>query len=194
MLNQTGTITNGIVVPVNFTSIQATAGNDCGYIVQWKTAQESNVSRYEVEYSTDASNFNTKTIITNNLTGNYSVRITDIPGNKVYFRIRAIEADGSSRYTSVVSAVSVCNSPLIVETYPNPVLNEVRISLSKNIAGNASIRLLNSTGQLIRKERYNLQAGETMIRWNMDNLAAGTYLLEVQHVSGEIVRSKLVKK
>ena len=194
MLNQTGTITNGIVVPVNFTSIQANAGNDCAYTVQWKTAQESNVSRYEVEYSTDAIHFNTKTFVTNNQSGNYSVRLTDIPGNKVYFRIRAIEADGSSRYTPVASAVSTCNGQLVVETYPNPVLNEVKISLSKNSAGYVNIRLLNATGQLIRKEKYNLQSGETMIRWNVENLASGNYLLEVQHSSGEMVRSKLVKQ
>ena len=197
VLNQVGTITNGTVVPVQLTSLTGTANDKCLYHIQWETAQEINVIRYELECSNDGVHY-FKIGETNPFKRNqniYQLNYEDASGNKTYFRIKIIETDGSFVYSNSLNISSVCNPGFALNIAPNPVENIMSISLQMPSKGIATISLLNNIGQVLRKENKLLLRGKNSWNWSdLNSLSSGTYLLRVQNEYGQIITRKFIKK
>ena len=140
VLNQTGTITNGIVVPVTFTKLEGSAGKDCSFTIQWETEQEQNIENYEIEYSADASRFVQAGTVTADNSNKYLYKFSDATGRQLYFRIKVIEKNGQFSYSRVISIIPVRNKVFSFWVYPNTVEQQMTITFQKTISAKVTIR------------------------------------------------------
>ena len=165
--------------------------------IQWETAQEINVIRYELECSNDGVHY-FKIGEMNPFKRNqniYQLNYEDASGNKTYFRIKIIESDGSFIYSNTLNIASVCNPGFALNIAPNPVETIMSISLQMPSKGIATISLLNNIGQVLRKENKLLLRGKNSWNWSgINTLSSGTYMLRVQNEYGQIITRKFIKK
>lgn len=100
-----GILNNNLVLPLRFLSFTA---QKCGnnICLNWKTADEQNVSYFEIERSTDGRNF---TAIKNEPAKNqplnlysYADDVSGFSNGKLLYRIRQVDTDGKVTYSRVV--------------------------------------------------------------------------------------------
>jgi hypothetical protein len=197
IINKVGTITNGGVVDVTLYNFSVVANKDCSYSLQWITEQESGLKRFEVEYSTDAihffnvANFAPRGGITNT----YDYLFLDNGSNVYYFRIKIINIDGNSIYSYVIAANSLCKRKFEVNINPNPVDQNLNVSIEVLKSGQANIRILNTLGQIILSESTPLNKG--LNTWNFNKasiLPKGTYQLQLLTQDGMKVTKPFIKQ
>ncbi len=171
--------TRGIldVLPVVLDGFDARQ-NNCSITLNWHSLTELNLKRYEVEYSTDGSNFKTVGSLAGN-GDNRSYAFTHQPAQgRVYYRLRLLENNGLSRYSDIITMNYSCNGKNLL-IYPNPASSIVNVNLS-GYAGAVKAKLYNSTGQLLVSKQ--LLNGTNNI--DVDRLPAGTYALVVAEANG----------
>jgi len=78
-----------------------------------------------------------------------------------------------------------------LKVYPNPTANQVTVQLDNAFAEDATVRLLGPGGRTLRQ--YRPTAGEQTVNWQLADLPAGVY--QVQIVDERGMRSrKLIKQ
>ena len=197
MLNKTGSITNGIVVPVNILSFTGNSSRNCEFKLQLKTNNEINVDRYELEKSTDGVQY----VMIQSLlptfasTNTYDFSVEDNSYNHCYFRVKVISSDGSFIYSSALKILSQCNPDFSVSASPIPFNENIQLNINLPKKGNVSIKLLNAIGQLIKKENPSLMRGENI--WtlrNLGRLSNGSYTLQIETADKTIKTIQIIKQ
>lgn len=135
------------VVPVSFIAASATAAKG-KTTLQWKVANEINISRYIMEASADGIRFNPKGAVAATGTGRYSwVDETTAAGTQ-YFRIKATGTDGHVVYSNILKTIQ--NAAPVLAVSPNPVLNnEMNVSFLYQPKGIYELKLLSINGQAV---------------------------------------------
>ncbi|MEY4595475.1 MAG: hypothetical protein RIQ47_1885 [Bacteroidota bacterium] len=142
---------NPVVLPVNWLGFSATETKD-GVVLEWATAAEVNSSHFEIEYSTDAQNFERIATLTaaGNSSNTHYYSFTDQRLLKVnaYYRIRQVDFDGKFTFSTLEYVqLHAKGRPVIA---PNPVVGkQFIINTNDNGPGNWSVRMYSSMGQLI---------------------------------------------
>jgi hypothetical protein len=93
------------ILPVKFISITASLINKSSSIIKWSVGlPTTNSDKFEIQFSTDGSNWNTiETLhITNTNQGSYQFLHTGIPFGNLFYRIREIDLNGAYAYSTVV--------------------------------------------------------------------------------------------
>lgn len=196
IVNKTGTVTNGVVLPVRLISFTGTATTDCMMNLNWKTADEFNVVKYEIEVSSNGINFVKigEQVALRNATNDYQFSVQDNIRAYSYFRLKIVESDGRFSYTTTVNLETKCPFEFGVEYSPVPFQNNLNIRVQLGISNEIMLVLTNSVGQIIKKEKRSLARGINNINWsNMNQLAAGTYIISVTDQFGNKSVKKLVK-
>ena len=117
------------------------------------------------------------------------------------FRMDIYVADGNKGEGSHIIrayAIPAEDSPLSIENpsneietsvslYPNPVIDELNINISKNVE-NVTVNIYNVSGQLIKAENFT----DNQITVNTQNLSAGVYITKI-NIDGKISSFKFVK-
>jgi hypothetical protein len=196
IVNKTGTVISGVVLPVKIISFTGTATTDCMMNLNWKTSEEFNVIKYEIEVSSNGINFTKigEQIALRNTTNDYQFSTQDNIRAYSYFRLKIVESDGSFSYTTTVNLETKCPLEFGVEFSPVPFQNNLNIRVQLGISNEIVLVLTNSVGQIVKKEKRSLPRGINNINWsNMNQLAAGTYIISVTDQFGNKSVKKLVK-
>ncbi|MEP7256272.1 MAG: T9SS type A sorting domain-containing protein, partial [Ferruginibacter sp.] len=171
------------IVPLKWLSFTALLNSNKQSVLNWKVTEEINVSRYEILWSTDGTNF--QPIATVNYStaarGNYTaIHIQPANGNN-YYRIKQIDVDGKYSYTNI--QLVKLTEKITISIYPNPASEII------NIAGWDKIKQM---------QLYDM-SGRKINEWkivqstiNVNSLANGTYILKAELKSGEIVEQKVI--
>lgn len=108
--------------------------------------------------------------------------------------------DGSVRLVDPVVITEMSTSigilgkqQVSLNTFPNPVIDALNIAISLENASQFDLRLFNATGQLMRLERVDLQAGENNRRINVGDLPAGVYYIQLSNGS-EGITERILKQ
>ncbi len=196
IVNKSGTVTNGVVLPVRLISFTGTATADCLMNLKWKTADEFNVVKYEIEVSRNGLDFIKigEQAALRNVTNDYEFSVQDNIRAYSYFRLKIVESDGSYSYTTTVNLETKCPLEFGVTYSPVPFQDNLNIRVQLGISNEIVLVLTNSVGQVIKKEKRSLARGINNINWsNMNQLAAGTYIISVTDQFGNKSVEKLVK-
>ena len=170
------------VLPATYKSIKAYE-QGAGITVEWSVENEINIDEYEVEESTDGSNFvkvHRKKAASQNGSHNYQFLDESItPGNNFY-RIKSYDLDGTFKYSQVV-LVRIGELAEQLSVYPNPVKgNTIGLSFNNMQKGNYNIRLSNIAGQTLMTRMITRTAGSSMETLTpQSTLSPGIYHLEV---------------
>ena len=170
-------------LPVKFTSISATQQNTA-IAVKWTVENEINISKYDIEKSTNGINFvKINTIVANganNSSTTYNfLDITPLQGNNFY-RIRSYNQSGSFDYSKIV-LVKLGKKGTDISVYPNPLKdNQIGISFNNMEKGAYQIRLINSLGQTMLTKQLTHPGGSSMVMFTPERgLSAGIYQMEI---------------
>ncbi|TGD79665.1 T9SS type A sorting domain-containing protein [Hymenobacter wooponensis] len=161
-------------LPVSLISFTGKSQPD-GVSLRWATATEKQNAFFEVERQVAGQPFRILTRVagrgnSNTLTSYSYLDSTPLPGI-AYYRLRQVDADGASTYSSIL-AVLVADQPLQLTIYPNPTSHELRLT---GLGADGQYRVFNEQGtvQLIGQ----LSVGAMSI--NVSSLHPGLYRLEV---------------
>ncbi len=197
IINKTGTITNGVIVPVKLISFEGKSNKDCQYELKWNTAEESNVDHYEIEISTNGINFtkNKNVYVNSGVYGSYNCIVKELFENKYYFRLKVIDKNGNHTFSNIISVRSNCINNFNIAVWPNPVYEHINLIVWSPLTQRFNISILDNKGQVIRKENALFQSGKNEFKiLNLNQLAAGSYILQVIDENGTTLNKKFILK
>jgi hypothetical protein len=119
-------------------------------LVSWKTADEANTDRFEIEHHTGNGRFiKTGTIAAvGQGTGNYTFTHEAHAGNNFY-RLKMIDLDGKFTY-SATRQVQMGAALEILSILPNPVVGKkVNVKWTGSMAGRTILSVLDGTGRIV---------------------------------------------
>ena len=188
-----------ITLPVKLAAFSAMLNTNNRVDLKWTTSYEKNVSHFVIEKSLDGRNYSDAGMVFafGNTTSDMNYMYADNLGNStatvVYYRLRSVDIDGKSEYSDVrvIRISKAAENNITILTYPNPVANELRITIPANWQNKqVSYELFNANGQSARKSTSsNASQTETL---NVTNLAPGFYVVRVT-CEGSTVQQKVVK-
>jgi hypothetical protein len=180
------------VLPVKLEYFKGTRNGDLQSLV-WKSTEELNFNRYDIERSTDGSNYVTIASIEGK--GSNSLYAYNDKGNApVYFyRLRMVDSDGRFKYSNVVVLRDNGAGVVIESVRPNPFRNSMHISLFLSGAQEVKMVLVDISGRSVFSSNEKRGGGNNIfsIR-DLDRLPAGMYVLKIQ-ANGSSYEEKMVK-
>ena len=179
----TGSSTNmecGLVVPVVWTGFQAKALSTGQAQLNWQIEQSNELNYFVVQRSIDGQQFESiGQVAGSNEALSYQFQDRTAPPYQAYYRIHAIDFDGSSNF-SPIKAVSWDTGDDQLELFPNPTEGSLRLSL---VAGEARIiqwQAWNLQGKVMLEGVCSVEAAESTCQIQVNRLAAGTYFIRVK--------------
>ncbi len=168
---------------------------------EWIAASEKNAASYIVERSENVTFFEAigtvKAIGNSNdpLTYNFTdLNIANISkSNTLYYRLKMLDLDGTFEYSKIATVSLKHTATTNFEVYPNPFKDAVAITLSAIAEGNATIRISDVTGRILRVENRNVQSGTNHVTIDgLNGFAAGAYYISVE-VDGNVQTARMIK-
>ncbi len=171
-------------------------------ILNWVTASEQNNSGFEIQKSTDGIEFKKMGFVLSkaeNGTSSFEIKYsyTDAtPANGTnYYRLRQLDKDGKEFISNVVVLKSNIKLAEIVSLYPNPVKDNLNVSVNSSITDRVSLVITDITGRTIIQQNYPLNNGNNNIQVKTTTLVAGTYLIKITGSDNkEIATEQFIKK
>lgn len=162
-------------LPVKLMAFDARKVNDEA-VLNWKTAEETNLTGFEVFRSADARNFERiGTVTPNNRHAGSAYEWTDKhpkPGAN-YYRLAVVGASGDV-VTSAVKTLTFGDGAARYAIYPNPAHEVLNISGFKDW-NSTSVRIYNAAGQVVTTGLQTGLAGQLLL----SNVPAGIYVVEI---------------
>ena len=169
---------------VKFTSFFAVK-KDCRIDVSFSTENEISVKNFEIEISKDGIHFNKAGAVAAANLVNYKFLfpITAAVSSPVlYIRIKSIDADGSTKYSTVKMLNAECSGKTSLSIYPNPVaLNNEFVTVKASgglLNGKYKAALYDVAGRLISVKEF-LFTNQQQFNYPISNIASGKYLLKI---------------
>lgn len=178
---------SGNVLPIQLVSFVAQPQNNRVQL-NWVVASEVNVSRYEILYSTNGTNFISIGTQPATHSSNYSQLHTSPQQGFNYYRLKIIDIDGSVSY-SEIRKVNFGKAGDMVSLYPVPANAFVNITVTAGMTGKpAIIRLFSVDGSLMLQQNITTFSQTETI--NVSKLAAGKYILSM-FINNETVNRQI---
>lgn len=174
----------GNPLPLNLISFAGNKKNSDA-LLQWKTANEVNVSRFELQRSDNGQNF--VTIGTVSAGGNnYSYTDAGVFNNRqtVYYRLKSVDIDGRFTQSSIIRLQKTSTG--LITVFPNPATDKIAISGLKQ---SGTVRLYDGTGKLLQQQIITAQT----VTMDLSGYAKGMYLLQYD-VKGEMANLKIIRQ
>jgi len=183
-------------LPVSFTSIKATQ-QDKNIAVEWKVDNQVNISKYEVEKSTNGRDF-TKVatqlpVGINGGAATYTwLDLNAVTGDNFY-RVRSTGFSGDVKLSSIVKVTIGKGLPAIT-IYPNPAVNNtIALQFTGMPKGDYRIRLVNMLGQTVQTEQLAHSGSNTTLSFTISRgVAKGNYQLQIMKPGGDMLNRKIV--
>ncbi|MCX6275139.1 MAG: T9SS type A sorting domain-containing protein [Bacteroidetes bacterium] len=163
---------------LSFEAIQVSGKVSC----KWITSTEINNDHFDVERSTDATNYTVIGTVkgfgqgVTTINHYYEFKDGDFCSGKVYYRLKQVDMNGAFTYSNIVS-VSCKNS--LLNLAPNPTANNVVLTFYENTTGEVTIEVTDMVGQIALKKHFNVEAGYNEVEVGVSALPEGVYYLKV---------------
>jgi hypothetical protein len=167
-------------LPVELVAFNATR-EKMGVQVKWATASEKNNDHFEVQRSPDGQTFRTIATVAGKGSGTQATYATldrSAPASQLYYRLRQVDADGSTTFSPVLM---VGPGALALVIFPNPAHSDIHFQTPTDSP--MPYRMLNQLGQVVRIG----QAPAGVATLDVAGLPTGLYMLELQTATGRVV-------
>jgi len=165
-------------LPVTLISFQAAqAGSIVN--VSWKTSEELNAKYFEVQRSSNGIDFITiGTVPAGNTT--YLFKDNSPLTGYNYYRLRPVDIDGRSTYSTIVMVNMKVGAEVISSLYPNPGNGNVTLKLQGTVQGNVMVQVLDQQGREVTTKQFGVQhTGEFKTPLDLGRLSKGSYILRI---------------
>ncbi len=167
------------VIVNEFSGVNKGAYNE----IKWKVSQESSLSHYELERSTDGQLFQSLTQVsssssTDAITYTHQDPVSSSQQISYYYRLKMVNLDGTYEYSGVVLIRR--NSKEGITVAGNPFSGSLALQYNLSEAKILHMTLYDVAGKLILRRELAASAGSGMLNVNnLDQYAPGTYLLQL---------------
>ncbi len=155
--------------------------------LEWKAVTDNEHDYFEIERSADGIYFTTLGRIQPDKPNNFTDKHPFTGLN--YYRIKAVDINKKVQYSKVININN--NSLLVpaVSLYPNPVVSDMKVTISGPEDGKVQWKLIDNAGRVIMQSSTHVIKGNgNNISISMDKLATGSYYLSV---SGAGIEQKI---
>ncbi len=189
-LSPFGIMNNNGTLPLNFLSFSTQKCNNNQVCLIWKTANEQNVSHFEIERGTDGINFTTIAIKNaNNQPQNTYTYIDDIStlqnSKKIYYRIKEVDNDGRSKQSNI-NLIQLDNKGVLV--YPSFVTSLLTVQNNSNTI--MQLQLIGIDGRIVLQQV--IAEGTNLV--SIGKLTAGIYVYSVVGADKRVEASGKISK
>lgn len=166
--------------------------------LKWTTDAEKNVSHFVIEKGYDGKSFSDAATVfafgntSQEKNYNYTDNLGTSKNSVIYYRLRCVDIDGQYTY-SEVRVIKLGNTEYMtaVQAYPNPFMNELRITLPQAMQGKElKMELYNASGQMVQLKKAAM-ASQTEIL-NTSGIERGFYVIRIT-AGTEKVQYKVIK-
>ncbi len=167
----------GFILPIKFIGIKADRISNNMHNIRWTIAPPpSPVSKFEIEYSEDHTNWQIAGTVTGEAVKNeYYLNYRTYSTNTFYYRIRAYESTGKS-YLSAEAIVRKLQEEQNIKVTPNPADDFITVySPETNFADNRRIQIIDVSGKKIYDQPYLKQNMEI----NTSQYPNGYYVVNI---------------
>ncbi|MNY28006.1 hypothetical protein D3C86_1619490 [compost metagenome] len=159
----------------------------CAAQLNWLTAEEQSLDRFEVEYSKDGSSYKQMgSISAKNIARSTYEFSYEQPAGPGYYRLKMIDWDGQYAYSAVVLVHTNCDDLPIV-LYPNPTPDVVHV---KGLQIGSVIQVYDISGKQLIQQR----AVADVANLELGAYAAGTYTVIITNGTERLLSVKVVKQ
>lgn len=175
-------------LPVNFTFFTGVVNNNI-LRLSWTINSEVNVKNYEIEQSSNGSQFTTIGKVEAQHLQDYSfnINIDDIKGRRVYYRIKNVDNNGKFSYSEVFTIHIPTGIKMSV--YPNPAIDNINLQINTSENLKVVVTIADFAGKVVLQKNGLLSNG--LINISTSGIANGTYLLQVK-TNTNFISSKLI--
>jgi hypothetical protein len=191
------TIDCGPVLDVNLLSFTGKKERG-GVTLQWSTTKENTAVQFEVERSSDGSNFHRIGIVNgyNNpgaSTNEYNFHDSLSFIGKVLYRVTLFSGN-PRRVQSHTITLQNEGEAFELSNLVNPINETLSFNLTMSTSAKVTVSLLDGTGHTVKQKDIATYAGVNQLRLpEIADLASGIYILQVRHNDKVIIR-KVVKR
>lgn len=166
-------------LPVTLVSFSAEAQNNICEL-QWITTQQRGSVNFDIEYSTDAVNYQTLAILPAVQGTNSYSYMTPVKAN-TWFRLRMVNEDSSYSYSEVVPVTYQAgrgDDMYILLIQPNLITgNTLQVWSNMSSAQSGEWRVVDMMGRTMMRQAVQLNAGTTRTALQLPALFSGMYRL-----------------
>lgn len=172
-----------IALPLHLLEFKGNLANNDA-LLQWKTENEVNTTSFVVERSTDGKNYSfVGTLPAAKAAGTNLYNYTDanIPSfgaSVVYYRLRQIDADSRFTYSRII-ALALDKKKNFAMLYPNPVRNEMNLTITLGRKDRLNWQLVDNNGRIIKNGSIIHSGGSMAVSIDISNISAGNYLMRL---------------
>ena len=187
------TDTTGII-PVELLSFSASVAANV-VTLNWSTATELNNFGFEIERSSDKTNWRTigfkegKGTTSEPQQYSYSDKLSDITSSRLYYRLKQLDYNGSFEYSEIVEVEIAPSVFSLSQNYPNPFNPSTTINYQIPELSFVTIKdydvLGNEVAALVNEQK---PAGKYEVGFNDSELVSGVYFYTLS--AGDFVQSK----
>ncbi len=168
---------------VELIDFQAILQEDQKVLLNWKTASETNNKGFEIERSTDGSNWKMLSFVPghdNSLETHSYFFIDERPVSGTnYYRLRQMDYDGQYEYSKTIT-MEVSKTGSGISLFPNPATGSVTFALESGYTGKATLTLYNLLGQQMKTLLLLSESRAFRTEIDLSGLPSGVYLAKVQ--------------
>ncbi len=178
-------------LPVTLVAFSGEKNNNTS-LLKWTTSSEQGSSGFHVERSTDRVTFAQIGFVASQAANgssasplHYTFVDKNATGSRYYYRLRQADADGKTKYSSVVlvrgEKVSVVT---LSGVYPNPASSKVTVLVDAPSKNDVTIRITDLTGRTVAQRKAVVNSGSNTFEVAIGNLVPGMYLLRLDCADG----------
>lgn len=174
---------------------------DCNASLQWTTATESNGSHFEVQHSTDGTNFTpvaTVPAIGNSTTEYTYHQDVAVTGKVNYYRLKIVSNDNGEKFSKTITINAAhCDDfiPLQVQIHPNPIsTNTMQMTVTTNDKELLEIQLVDLWGKSIKTYKQQVVRGENKLSLPLPGTANGTFMVKVISGKRTVIKKVLIER
>ena len=168
------------LLPLELLDFQGKNTNLHENTLYWTTAQERNVSHFEIEKSTNGVDFQylNEQKATNRTENNNYVFTDKTPTNKQYYRLKMLDFDGSFTYSKIIFIENKTKNNEI-SIFPNPTNSIIHIQAD---IVSQTVRVFDSTGRLVK------QYENVVENVDLSAFSNGVYTIEIGEKRFKVVK------
>jgi hypothetical protein len=183
------------LLPLQFVQVAATKNKE--YIdVNWVTANEVNVSHFEIEKRLQSNEFKTisKITATNKTSNKYNFTDFNVFSGKNAYRIKSVDKDGKTQFSNVIVVDNLHPTKQEIVAFPNPTKNNFTLQITTIKEGRYELRVLNTNSKYVLNNTLQIKGTINQVSLDSKAWASGVYVCQLIDNYGKVVLStKIIK-
>lgn len=171
-------------------------------VVNWTVGSETNNKGFDVQKSTDGTNFSSIGFVASKVAGNSAVAVDysfddwNTGTGKTYYRLKQQDIDGKFRLSNIVSIdAAITNQLLLAGVQPNPARDLISVMVNSPRRDKITLLVSDLMGRTVSQQVAAVGVGTNSVQLDVSKLARGSYLIKIIQAAntGQELAQKFVK-